>query len=140
MCIRDSIYTLSQAARLETADRREKEFSLSSVTVAAVSPVLAMDRDDPFCLVDIVDGDLSAVVVLRGNSLRLQRGLVPHHQGSVVTFYGLRKQRWRMRESGIGESPAAVFVADAASSITWEMLGNETDDSTTVLRLSLIHI
>ena len=129
-----NIYTLSQAARLETADRREKKFSLSGVTVAAVSPVLAMDRDDPFCLVDIVDGDLSAVVVLRGNSLRLQRGLVPHHQGSVVTFYGLRKQRWRMRESGIGESPAAVFVADAASSITWEMLGNETDDSTTVLR------
>eukprot|EP00977_Amphora_coffeiformis_P022491 scaffold10909_cov172-Amphora_coffeaeformis.AAC.9 len=91
--------TLAQLAKLEylEAEIWKKSSRRCSVVgrVEAVSPIITVDSNDPFCLVELEQyterANYSLVIVLRKESLIRWPALQP---GSSVTFYEAVRQAW----------------------------------------------
>jgi hypothetical protein len=144
-------WTLEQVARREAMDQLEKEeeekkkteahilgrrlpFSFLG-TVAATSPVITMDCDDPFCMVELREEDpcashyRSCIVVLRKDALVCQPAIVP---GDVVGFRNASRRQWQVADALSqqyklqSKVPKSVFVVEAADKIEWM-----TDSTTT---------
>lgn len=81
--------------------------------VNAVSPIIAIDPDDPCCLVELHDApsSCSCVVVLTKCALPFQPAMVP---GDWLTLYHVKRQEWRLPENLLPAErvPQRVFVVD----------------------------
>jgi hypothetical protein len=132
----EDVWTLSQFQRKEyvdaqamkTVERHDTYHIIGKVD--AISPIIAMDPSDPFCLMEIYDeynASAGCVVVLKGvNALSCHAGILP---GDDITFRRVVRKAWPVPEM-VRQNPAYeylgsripshVFVVTEARSIMWD--------------------
>lgn len=132
----EDVWTLSQFQRKEHVDAQAMKTVEKHDTyhimgkVDAISPIIAMDPSDPFCLMELYDENYpfaACVVVLKGvNALSCHAGILP---GDDLTFRRVVRKAWPVPEM-VRQNPAYeylgsripshVFVVTEACSIMWD--------------------
>jgi hypothetical protein len=132
----EDVWTLSQFQRKEHVDAQAMKAVEKHDTyhimgkVDAISPIIAMDPSDPFCLMELYDENhpfVGCVVVLKGaKALSCHAGILP---GDDITFRRAVRKVWpvpdMVRQKPAYEYlgsriPSHVFVVTDARSILWD--------------------
>ncbi len=132
---RNDFWTLSQFGRKELVDSAEMQTTRQMdtyniiATVDAISPIIPLDPNDPFCLVELYDEDYpskSCVLVLNGLHALLWQPAI--HPGDTLLLEGLQRKLWLVPKALAAKPsfqhftdriPSFVFVFCKASNVFW---------------------
>lgn len=129
------------AEKMEMKTSRRKDLYNIIATVDAISPIIPLDPEDPFCLVELYDKnheENTCVLVLNGHdALVWQSAIQP---GETLQLEGLQRKPWQVPDALaakptfqqlVGRIPSFVFVFSMYSKIFWPSDSDHTSNSET---------